>query len=64
MAVNVNDFIFFLNGPHQADEPSEDPSLMEDYARKAGPEEGFKGKKIVLFDKTVVNVSHIVLSKC
>lgn len=27
----------------QADEPSEDPSLMEDYARTAIPEEGFKG---------------------
>lgn len=27
----------------QADEPSEDPALMEDYARTAQPEEGFKG---------------------
>ena len=28
----------------QADEPTEDPSMMEDYARTAVPEEGFKGK--------------------
>jgi hypothetical protein len=33
---------FFFLG-FQADEPSEDPSLMEDYARTAIPEEGFKG---------------------
>lgn len=31
----------------QADEPSEDPSLMEDYARTAIPEEGFKGTELL-----------------
>jgi hypothetical protein len=35
---DLNSFFGF-----QADEPSEDPSLMEDYARTAIPEEGFKG---------------------
>lgn len=41
--------IHFVVRFFQADEPSEDPSLMEDYARTAIPEEGFKGKTNIDF---------------
>lgn len=57
LSINLNRIIYFIYFILllfflKADEPSEDPVLMEDYASTAMPEEGFKGEVTINFALT------------